>query len=86
MISGLCLFCREVDSKENEIWNENGTVTFYRKKIWIFEESLSSGNLTDEITNLNPIVAVRCNYLATSRIIFYMLRCQILDGCILGEK
>jgi len=82
----MCFFCREVDYKQNQTWNENGTVTFYRKKTWIFEESLSNGNLTDEITNLNPIVAVRCNYLATSRIIFYMLRCPILDGGILGKK
>ncbi|XP_012526163.1 protein croquemort isoform X1 [Monomorium pharaonis] len=48
---------REVDTKLNLIWNNNGTVTFLRKKEWFFEESLSNGSLTDEITNLNPIVA-----------------------------
>ncbi|XP_011639607.1 protein croquemort-like [Pogonomyrmex barbatus] len=48
---------REIDYKENQTWNSNGTVTFQRKKVWIFEESLSNGSLTDEITNLNPIVA-----------------------------
>jgi scavenger receptor class B protein 1 len=48
---------REIDYKVNQKWNENGTVTFQRKKVWYFEESLSNGKLTDEITNLNPIVA-----------------------------
>ncbi|KAL0103109.1 hypothetical protein PUN28_017444 [Cardiocondyla obscurior] len=48
---------REVDYKVNQVWNENGTVTFQRKKVWLFEESMSNGSLSDEITNLNPIVA-----------------------------
>ncbi|CAL1682862.1 unnamed protein product [Lasius platythorax] len=48
---------REIDYKVNQVWNDNGTVTFQRKKVWFFEESLSNGSLTDKITNLNPIVA-----------------------------
>ncbi|XP_011162113.1 protein croquemort isoform X1 [Solenopsis invicta] len=48
---------REVDTKVNIIWNDNGTATFLKRKEWFFEESLSNGKLTDEITNLNPIVA-----------------------------
>ena len=34
-----CLFCREIDYKVNRVWNENGTVTFQRKKVWFFEQS-----------------------------------------------
>lgn len=48
---------REIDYKVNQIWHDNGTVTFQRRKIWIFEESLSKGSLSDKVTNLNPIVA-----------------------------
>lgn len=47
---------REVDYKVNQVWNDNGTITFQRKKVWFFEESLSNGSLTDKITNLNPIL------------------------------
>lgn len=60
----MCIFHREVDYKVNQKWNENGTVTFQRRKVWFFDQSLSNGSLTDEITNLNPIVAVRRNNLA----------------------
>ncbi|XP_029178350.1 protein croquemort-like [Nylanderia fulva] len=48
---------REIDYKVNKLWNNNGTVTYQRRKVWFFEESLSNGSLTDKITNLNPIVA-----------------------------
>ncbi|XP_014485901.1 PREDICTED: protein croquemort-like [Dinoponera quadriceps] len=48
---------REIDYKVNQTWNDNGTVTFQRKKVWFFEESLSGGSLSDKITNLNPIAA-----------------------------
>ncbi|XP_018398324.1 PREDICTED: protein croquemort-like [Cyphomyrmex costatus] len=48
---------REIDYKINRVWNENGTVTFQRRKIWFFEQSLSNGDLTDQVTNINPIVA-----------------------------
>jgi len=56
------LFCREIDYKVNRVWNENGTVTFQRKKVWFFEQSMSNGKLTDQVTNINPIVVVRRNY------------------------
>ncbi|XP_071581059.1 protein croquemort-like [Temnothorax nylanderi] len=49
---------REIDEKKHQVCNDNGTVTFQRNKIWMFEESLSNRSLTDEITNLNPIVAM----------------------------
>ncbi|XP_012221214.1 protein croquemort-like isoform X3 [Linepithema humile] len=48
---------REIDYKVNQVWNDNGTVTFQRRKVWFFEESLSNGSLSDQVTNLNPIVA-----------------------------
>ncbi|XP_072760757.1 protein croquemort isoform X1 [Anoplolepis gracilipes] len=48
---------REIDYKVNQVWNDNGTVTFQRRKVWLFEESLSNGSLTDKITNINPIAA-----------------------------
>lgn len=51
-------FYRQIDRKVNLVWNDNGTVTFQRRKIWHFDESLSNGNLSDEVSNLNPIVAV----------------------------
>ncbi|EZA51413.1 protein croquemort isoform X2 [Ooceraea biroi] len=58
---------REIDYKVNEVWNDNdGTVTFQRKKIWLFEESLSNGSLSDKVTNLNPI-AVTIGYTVRKR-------------------
>ncbi|EFN76142.1 Protein croquemort [Harpegnathos saltator] len=48
---------REIDYKVNQIWNNNGSVTFQRRKVWFFDESLSNGSLSDKITNLNPIAA-----------------------------
>ncbi|XP_017877903.1 protein croquemort-like isoform X2 [Ceratina calcarata] len=48
---------REVDTKEDQVWNSNGTITYKRKRTWTFDESLSKGNLSDYVTNLNPITA-----------------------------
>ncbi|XP_015188177.1 PREDICTED: protein croquemort-like isoform X1 [Polistes dominula] len=47
---------REIDYKINQVWNDNGTVTFQRRKVWYFDENLSKGKLTDKVTNLDPIV------------------------------
>lgn len=47
---------REIDYKINQVWNDNGTVTFQRRKVWHFDENLSKGKLTDKVTNLDPIV------------------------------
>ncbi|XP_015598597.1 protein croquemort isoform X2 [Cephus cinctus] len=46
---------KEVDYKVNEVWHDNGTVTFQQKRIWHFEESMSKGSLLDKVTNLNVI-------------------------------
>lgn len=43
----------------NLTWNDNGTVTYQQKRIWHFIPELSNGSLSDEITNVNPVVAVR---------------------------
>lgn len=48
---------REVDYKEAVVWNNNGTITFQRKRVWYFEESLSRGSLSDKVTNVNPVTA-----------------------------
>ncbi|XP_066601238.1 protein croquemort-like isoform X2 [Prorops nasuta] len=48
---------REVDYKVNKIWNSNGTVTFQRRRVWHFEESMSNGSLDDQITNINAVAA-----------------------------
>ncbi|KAK2575738.1 hypothetical protein KPH14_012124 [Odynerus spinipes] len=47
---------REVDYKVNKVWNDNGTVTFQRRKVWHFEENLSNGKLSDLVTNIDPVV------------------------------
>lgn len=44
--------------RTNLTWNGNGTITFYQKRIWHFEAALSNGSLSDDVTNLNAIVAV----------------------------
>ncbi|XP_024942403.1 protein croquemort isoform X2 [Cephus cinctus] len=46
---------KEVDYKVNEVWHDNGTVTFQQKRVWHFEESMSKGSLSDKVTNLNAI-------------------------------
>ncbi|OAD62418.1 Protein croquemort, partial [Eufriesea mexicana] len=48
---------REVDYKVEQKWHENDTITFQRKRIWHFDESLSVGPLTDKVTNVNPVTA-----------------------------
>ena len=58
IIKFLYYFRSEMDYKVNKTWNENGTVTFHRRRFWTFEPSMSSGSLSDEITNLNPIAVV----------------------------
>ncbi|XP_001604561.2 protein croquemort isoform X2 [Nasonia vitripennis] len=48
---------REVDTKVNKKWNDNGTVTFQQRRVWHFLPELSNGALTDKVTNLNPVAA-----------------------------
>ncbi|XP_043269958.1 protein croquemort-like isoform X2 [Venturia canescens] len=59
---------KEVDSKENQVWNDNNnTVTFQQKRVWHFVESMSNGSLSDQVTNLNPVATT----------IAYMMRYKI---------
>ncbi|XP_076672341.1 protein croquemort isoform X2 [Andrena cerasifolii] len=48
---------KEVDYKVQQTWNDNGTITFQRKRVWHFDESLSAGSLSDSVTNINPVTA-----------------------------
>lgn len=48
---------REVDYKVGQIWNDNDTITYQRKRVWHFDKSLSVGSLDDNVTNINPITA-----------------------------
>ncbi|XP_043253462.1 protein croquemort-like [Colletes gigas] len=48
---------REVDYKLQQTWNENNTITYQRKRVWHFDESLSAGKLSDNVTNINPVTA-----------------------------
>lgn len=47
----------EVDSKVQQTWNKNGTITYQRKRVWHFEESMSNGSLSDNVTNINAVTA-----------------------------
>ncbi|XP_077259847.1 protein croquemort isoform X2 [Temnothorax americanus] len=75
---------REVDTKVHREWNDNGTVTFQRRKTWLFEESLSNGSLTDEITNLNPIAATVASSIKHKTLLIR----KLVNGVMvrLGEK
>ncbi|XP_076296719.1 protein croquemort [Lasioglossum baleicum] len=48
---------KEVDYKMEQIWNKNNTITYQRKRVWHFDESLSNGSLSDSVTNINPVAA-----------------------------
>ncbi|XP_051170165.1 protein croquemort-like isoform X2 [Leptopilina boulardi] len=50
-------------NKTDKVWNDNGTVTFHRRRYWTFVPELSKKgvSLSDEITNLNPIVVTLGN-------------------------
>lgn len=50
---------RETDYKIIKSWNDNGTLTMNQKKVWHFVPEKSEGKLTDIVTNLNPVAAVR---------------------------
>lgn len=39
-------------------WNENDTVTYQQRRIWKFVPGLSKGSIFDNVTNVNPIVAI----------------------------
>lgn len=45
--------------RENVVFNDNDTLTYFNKRTWKFLPDKSAGSLDDQITVLNPIVAVR---------------------------
>lgn len=49
----------EKHERANVVWNKNHTVTFNLKRTWYFIQELSNGRLSDEVTSINPIAAVR---------------------------
>lgn len=72
---------REQHIRTNLTWNNNGTITFYQKRIWHFEPDRSNGSLSDNITNLNPIAAV--SWGQTKRPVykfdeFFIIDCRLL--------
>ena len=42
----------------NVTWNDNGTVTYYQNKTYIYQQHLSNGSLDDMITVINPVLLV----------------------------
>ncbi|XP_033336946.2 protein croquemort [Megalopta genalis] len=48
---------RETDYKVKQTWNENNTITYQRKRVWHFNQTLSNGSLSDNVTNINPVAA-----------------------------
>lgn len=54
---------REEKTKEDLVWHENKTVTFYGRRTWFFEPSMSGGKLDDLITcpHLPSIVSFYLN-------------------------
>lgn len=55
--------------KTDKVWNDNGTVTFHRRRYWTFVPELSKKgvSLSDKITNLNPIVVTLGNIVRFQR-------------------
>lgn len=48
---------REIHYRINITWNDDDTVTYWQRRQWFFEESMSGGSLDDVITCVNPISA-----------------------------
>lgn len=67
----------------NLTWNNNNTVSFQQKRIWHFLPEFSNGTLSDNITNINPIVSVVGNKAKDLNIIFKILINRALKW---GEK
>ncbi|XP_055919482.1 protein croquemort-like [Eupeodes corollae] len=45
---------RETRSKEDIIWHENDTMTYYNRRSWFFEKEMSGGSLDDAIILPHP--------------------------------
>ncbi|KAG8270554.1 hypothetical protein J6590_083230 [Homalodisca vitripennis] len=56
----------EHHSKRNIVWNDNSTITFLNRNEWHFMPNMSSGSLSDIVTNLNTVAMIlgsRCHNL-----------------------
>lgn len=49
----------ESKSKDDIVWNDNGTVTFKHLKYWFSKDEFTDGSLKDIVTTVNPIALVR---------------------------
>lgn len=49
---------RENRTKVNVTFNNNETVTYMQLKSWKFDQSLSNGSLSDNVTTINIVVNV----------------------------
>ncbi|XP_053691732.1 protein croquemort-like [Sabethes cyaneus] len=48
---------REIHEREDLVWNDDFTLTFYQKRIWHYEPDLSAGDLENDIVvSINPIL------------------------------
>ncbi|XP_078037579.1 protein croquemort isoform X2 [Augochlora pura] len=75
---------RETDYKVEQIWNKNNTITYQRKRVWHFDQSLSKGSLSDNVTNINA-VAASVGYTVRHSMSFLQYLADKIMG-ILGEK
>ncbi|XP_011300459.1 protein croquemort isoform X2 [Fopius arisanus] len=71
---------KEIDYKVNRTWNDNGTLTFYQRRIWHFLPEESNGTLDDQIVNLNPIAATLAYKVRYKRRFMQLLVSGILEG------
>lgn len=53
----MCNF-RENRTKVNITFNNNETITYMQLKSWEFEQSLSNGSLSDNVTTINIVINV----------------------------
>jgi len=51
-------YVRENRTKVNVTFNNNETVTYMQLKSWKFDQSLSNGSLSDNVTTINIVVNV----------------------------
>jgi len=49
---------RENRTKVNVTFNSNETITYMQLKSWEFDQSLSNGSLSDNVTTINIVVNV----------------------------
>lgn len=50
---------RENRTKVNMTFNNNDTITYMQLKRWEFDQTLSNGSLSDQVTTINIVLNVR---------------------------